>query len=43
MHKSKNLGFIIQSGGRLPKIFTFRDHRDPEARTSSDERSPSSE
>jgi hypothetical protein len=28
---SKNLGFIIQSGGRLPKIFTFRDHRDPES------------
>jgi hypothetical protein len=24
---SKNLGFIIDSGGRLPRIFTFRDHR----------------
>lgn len=34
--KSKNLGFIIQSGGRLPKIFTFRDHRDPEARKEND-------
>jgi hypothetical protein len=30
---SKNLGFIIQSGGRLPKIFTFRDHRDLDGRT----------
>ena len=27
--KSKNLGFIIKSGGRLPKIFTFIDHRAP--------------
>lgn len=26
---SKNIGFIIDSGGRLPKIFTFRDFRDP--------------
>lgn len=25
--KSKNLGFIINTGGRLPKIFTFRDRR----------------
>jgi len=30
--KSKNLGFIINSGGRLPKIFTFRDHRVTEVR-----------
>ncbi len=28
--KSKNLGFIIASGGRLPSIFTFRDYRDAE-------------
>jgi hypothetical protein len=28
--KSKNLGFIIESGGRLPSIFTFRDYRDAE-------------
>jgi hypothetical protein len=32
--KCKNLGFIIQSGGRLPGIFTFRDLRDPEGRPS---------
>jgi len=24
---STNLGFVIESGGRLPKIFTFRDRR----------------
>lgn len=29
---SKNLGFIINSGGRLPRIFTFRDSRTPEAK-----------
>jgi hypothetical protein len=29
---SKNLGFVIDSGGRLPRIFTFRDHRTPEAK-----------
>jgi len=29
--KSKSLGFIIDSGGRLPRIFTFRDHRTPAA------------
>jgi hypothetical protein len=27
--KSGNLGFIIDSGGRMPGIFTFRDFRDP--------------
>lgn len=27
---SKNLGFIIDSGGRLPRIFTFRDFREPD-------------
>jgi hypothetical protein len=27
---SKSLGFIIASGGRLPRIFTFRDRRIPE-------------
>lgn len=32
---SKNLGFIVNSGGRLPKIFTFRDHRVPESREKS--------
>ena len=26
--KSKHLGFIIESGGRLPRIFVFRDFRD---------------
>jgi hypothetical protein len=26
---SRNLGFVIDSGGRLPRIFTFRDHRAP--------------
>lgn len=26
---SKYLGFIIDSGGRLPKVFMFRDFRDP--------------
>lgn len=31
--KSKNLGFIIQSGGRLPRIFTFRDHRTSDEKT----------
>jgi hypothetical protein len=25
---SRHLGFIIESGGRLPRIFTFRDYRD---------------
>lgn len=24
---SKNLGFIVDTGGRIPKIFTVRDHR----------------
>lgn len=24
---SKNLGFVIDTGDRLPKIFTFRDRR----------------
>jgi hypothetical protein len=38
---SKNLGFIIQSGGRLPRIFTFRDQRDPEERPADGERPPS--
>lgn len=28
--QSKNLGFIVASGGRLPSIFTFRDYRDVE-------------
>lgn len=28
---SKNLGFVISSGARLPKIFTFRDRRSPES------------
>lgn len=27
---SKNLGFIVQTSARLPKIFTIRDHRDIE-------------
>jgi len=27
---SKSLGFVIDSGGRLPRIFTFRDKRIPE-------------
>jgi hypothetical protein len=40
---SKNLGFIIQSGARLPKIFTFRDHRDPEDRPSDGGQSSSAE
>jgi hypothetical protein len=26
---SANLGFIIDSGGRLPRVFTFRDFRSP--------------
>lgn len=34
---SKNLGFVISSQGRLPKIFTFRDRR------SSNQNSPDSE
>jgi hypothetical protein len=29
--KSKHLGLIIDSGGRLPRVFMFRDFRDPEA------------
>ena len=33
---SKNLGFVVNSGGRVPKIFTFRDHRVPEARKKAD-------
>lgn len=28
---SKHLGFMYNSGGKLPKIFFFRDFRDPEA------------
>jgi len=37
---SKNLGFVISSGARLPKIFTFRDRRssdDSSAENESDE------
>lgn len=29
--KSRHLGFIVNSGGKLPKIYYFRDFRDPEA------------
>lgn len=28
--KSRHLGFIVNSGGKLPKIYFFRDFRDPE-------------
>lgn len=28
---SKHLGFMYSSGGKLPKIYFFRDYRDPEA------------
>ncbi|MFU8771892.1 MAG: hypothetical protein ACNA8H_05670 [Anaerolineales bacterium] len=31
---SKNLGFIINSDARLPKIFTFRDRRQPSIKNS---------
>ena len=27
--KSRHLGFIVNSGGKLPKIYFFRDFRDP--------------
>lgn len=30
---SRNLGFIISTGGRLPKIYTFRDRRAPKSPT----------
>lgn len=29
--KSRHLGFMYESGGKLPKIYFFRDFRDPEA------------
>lgn len=29
--KSRHLGFMYNSGGKLPKIYFFRDFRDPEA------------
>lgn len=29
--KSKHLGFMYNTGGKLPKIYFFRDFRDPEA------------
>jgi hypothetical protein len=28
--KSKHLGFMVNSGGKLPKIYFYRDFRDPE-------------
>ena len=31
--KSRHLGFIVNSGGKLPKIYFFRDFRDPETAT----------
>lgn len=34
---SKNLGFMISSGARLPKIFTFRDRRSSVQKSSDDE------
>jgi len=30
-HKSRHIGFIYNSGGKLPKIYFFRDFRDPES------------
>ena len=29
--QSKHLGFMVNSGGKLPKIYFYRDFRDPEA------------
>lgn len=36
--KSRNLGFIIDSGGRLPRIFAFRDFREDVAASQEGER-----